>query len=878
MLRIMQSRSLNHARSYFSTADYYSEGRETIGRWRGDGARLLGLEGTIEQPDWEALCDNRHPASGETLTVRRKDDRTIGYDFNFHVPKSVSLLFARTHDERIVEAFRDSMDETMQDVEQDMATRVRKGGRDDNRPTHNMVWGEYIHLTSRPVDGVPDPLLHGHCYVFNTTFDSQENRWKAGQFREIKRDAPYFEALFHSRFAHRLHELGLPIERTKTGWELAGIDRDLVDKFSRRTQQIEDLAREKGIIDPELKAELGGRTREHKQKDLKFEELQRVWNERMTGSERAALDKLAGKLGGDAEPADPTAPLRAVDYATEHVFTRKSVVPERHLLATALKRSVGQATVAEVKEEAAGRDFITGDRKGRRMVTTPHVLAEEQRIIDFARDGRGTCAPFVRDFQDFQNTELSAEQQAAVKHILASRDRLVALRGAAGVGKTRLMSETARAIEENGTQVFAFAPSTDASRIVLRNDGFTNAETVATLLVNEKLQEQCAGQLIWIDEAGLMDSRTTAEVLALADRLDARVLLSGDRYQHGSVARGDVLRMLETEAGIIPAEVNRIQRQERLEYREAIQALSEHRMLEGYERLDRLGWIEELPYSERYQKIAADYLEAVQDDKTALVVCPTHLEGARVTRRIREGSRESGKLSSEERTFVRLENAHLTEAERGDRINYAPGDVLVFHQNAKGFRRGERLVVEADAVLPLDQAARFQVFRTTQLNLAEGDIVRITHNGRTADERHRLENGAVYRVHHFDEAGNVVLDNGWLVGSEYGHLAHGYVSTSHASQGKTFERVFVAQGRVSFAASSSEQFYVSTSRGTEQVRIYTEDKEELLDAVRRSDERLTATEFVHDIPQRQIERWRENERPERESVRQREREPYVYER
>ena len=92
----------------------------------------------------------------------------------------------------------------MQDMEAEMPTRVRKGGKNENRQTGNMAWGEFVHFTSRPVDGVPDPHLHAHCFVFNTTFDQEEDRWKAGQFRELNRDAPYFEAVFHSRLRRRL--------------------------------------------------------------------------------------------------------------------------------------------------------------------------------------------------------------------------------------------------------------------------------------------------------------------------------------------------------------------------------------------------------------------------------------------------------------------------------------------------------------------------------------------------------------------------------------------------------------------------------------------------------------------------------------------------
>src|SRR5579872_7359626 len=112
MLRMFQNSQPAGAKSYYSTADYYTEGQELSGLWRGEGARLLGLEGEVKQADWDALCDNRHPATGEQLTARMRSDRTVGYDMNFHVPKSVSLLYATTKDERLLNAFRDAVDGT----------------------------------------------------------------------------------------------------------------------------------------------------------------------------------------------------------------------------------------------------------------------------------------------------------------------------------------------------------------------------------------------------------------------------------------------------------------------------------------------------------------------------------------------------------------------------------------------------------------------------------------------------------------------------------------------------------------------------------------------------------------------------------------------
>lgn len=98
---------------------------------------------------------------------------------------------------------------------------VRKNGADENRTTGNMVWAEFVHFTARPVNGIPDPHLHAHCYAFNTTWDDTEKKWKAGQFRDLKGDAPYFEAAFHARFSKQLNDLGYHVERTAKGWELS---------------------------------------------------------------------------------------------------------------------------------------------------------------------------------------------------------------------------------------------------------------------------------------------------------------------------------------------------------------------------------------------------------------------------------------------------------------------------------------------------------------------------------------------------------------------------------------------------------------------------------------------------------------------------------
>ncbi len=851
MIRITQQLSAKAAKGYYATADYYSEGQEVVGAWGGKGASRLGLKGTVDKFSFDRLCDNLDPRTGKPLTVRTRGERTVGYDFTFSVPKSVSLLYAMSGDQDILGAFRAAVDETMREMEAEMKTRIRKGFQDTDRTTGNMVWAEFIHTTSRPVDGLPDPQLHAHVFAFNTTWDDEEHRWKAGQFRELKRDAPYFQAAFRVRLAGRLQDLGFGVVRKRDDFEIAGIPADVLKRFSQRTELIEKVAEERGITDPHRKAELGAETRETKGSTLGWERLRKEWSTRLTDREQHALAAVHGREQMAARPERFEA--GAVNHAILHCYVRDAVVPERQLATEALKRGIGAVTVEGVLHEVQNRPLVRSTVDGREMATTKEMLGLERRLIEFARDGRGRCQPIGDPQRPCSREWFNDGQKAAVRHVLGSRDRVMILRGVAGTGKTTLEQEIGEALAEAGRPVVALAQSVKASREVLREEaGFANADTVARFLKDEKMQEAARGGVILVDEASQLGTRDMIAVFDLAERLSARVLLVGDRRQHRSVTAGEPLKLLEDNAYLRVAEVTEILRQHG-DYKKAAKALSEGRTEEGFLELDKLGWIKQVPDDERYQQLAAAYLAAVAEKKrggvhkSAIVVSPTHAEAQRITEAVRAGLKAQGKLG-EERVVKAWVSAHLTEAQKADPTQYDAGDMLEFHLNAPGHVKGSRLIVGEKTKPPTDLAKRFEAYLSTQIALAVGDRVRVTAGGKTKDGKHRLNNGSLLSVHGFSKRGDIIVDHGWVIDRDFGHLSHGYVVTSHASQGVTVDKVFVGMASESFPATYQRTAYVAVTRGREQAQIFTDDKQELLKAISRPDDPLSAVEISKNTP------------------------------
>ncbi len=195
-----------------------------------------------------------------------------------------------------------------------------------------------------------------------------------------------------------------------------------------------------------------------------------------------------------------------------------------------------------------------------RALTSREVLAVEAdlvtRLISRA-DQPAHVAAFANPEPDAVPKHLDVAQQAAVA-CLAGSAQLLVVEGAAGAGKTKTLSATQELLAQRGHRMVVVTPTLKAAKVAGRETGtkaFSAAwlahqhgwrwdddgrwtRVAATPVADAVLQR---GDLLLIDEAGMLDQDTARAILTLADETQARVALVGDRHQLPAVGRGGVL-------------------------------------------------------------------------------------------------------------------------------------------------------------------------------------------------------------------------------------------------------------------------------------------------------------------------------------------------
>jgi conjugative relaxase-like TrwC/TraI family protein len=860
-----------YSERHLEHSDYYAEGERVIGTWQGRGAELLGVSGEVDSEQFEAIRQGLDPNTGEFLRQRHSADR-IGadgnvqsrgrnlYDFTISAPKSVSVMAKVGGDERLIDAHRKAVDETLKELELQAASRVRKDGANDDRTTGNLVLAVYHHDTSRELD----PQLHTHAVAANLTYDGTEGSWKALQASDIYEQRAFLTEVYRNALAREVRSLGYEVEDRHDskgkdlGFEIKGVSPELIEKYSQRSQQrdraIDEFTKENGRkpTDNEV-AVLVRESRADKLVEISTDEVHRLQRERLSPGEELSLIELQEDASSRRPASELESATASLEYAEQHVFERVSVARDHELLTEALRYGRGRIELDELKGSFALQEGSGEVLRSGRDIATRETLERERDMISRIDRGIGRFRQLGNDGIEL-SSQLRPEQLKAVQFVLGSRDLAVNIRGAAGTGKTATLQELHRAFNESGREVIAVAPTMSAVE-ELQKVGFNDAMTVQRLLQDQGAQANLSDKVIIADEAGMISGRQMSELLKLAEDQSARLVFSGDTRQIRSVEATDALRILEKESSLKSVSLTQVQRQTSADYREAVQELRGDPE-QGMARLDAMGAIREVPWEERAEAVQKAYsevsmeLNAKGQNPNVLVVAATHDEIEQITRAIRSERSRSGELgaSVEVERHVSL---NWTAAQKQASRNYQPGHVLKFHRSVKGVEKNETLEVvgrEGKAVIARNskgqertftskQAKAFDVYERSKIEIASNDKLLLLENRH--EPGFRAVNGELVTVSAVDERQRIHLQDGRVLPENYKQFAHGYAITAHRSQGKSVDHVVISADEM-----RRQAFYVAASRGREGLTVITTDKERLSESVVRSDHRQSAHELV----------------------------------
>jgi conjugative relaxase-like TrwC/TraI family protein len=849
MFTAIAQKNLAAAEDYFdehlSQNDYYAAEKIRAGQWIGVGAERLQLNHDVTREQFHALCENKNPATDEQLTQRqlKVGQRRVFYDFTCSAPKSVSVLAVTLADERLVTAHEESARVAFRELETFAAARVRKQGKLNDRTTGNLVAASFLHTTSRELD----PQLHTHFTVFNATFDNTEKCWKALEARGLYDAIRYGTAVYRNELAKRVQQIGYRIQSAKHGFEIEGISDEVLKRFSKRAQQRDAVVKQlEGKLGHKLSNDAVAlavhQSRAEKIRGLTTAEVRDKQIAQLSSEEHQSLQQLRASARPSRLPRIAMVESFVLTHAIEHEFERKSVVPEHQLLTTALAHRLGDVNLENLKQEVEHSKTLVKTERG---FTTQKIWETELALIQTVNAACDSVPPLHPGYQvaDW----LGEDQQRAIYHILRTSDRITGLRGLAGTGKTTALHALMVACNEAGMELLFCAP-TVAARDVLHKEGFT-AVTLPSLLFNQpKLSEK---NLVVLDEAGAVGMDDMKRLFELAK--DCRVVLSGDTGQHGSVARGDALRILEQHSNFKSGQLTSIRRQRKAEYRKAVELAAQKNTSGAFAQLQRMGAVVEISNDTLHDQVAASYVKALAQKQSVLLVATTWNEIEAVTEKIRMALKKSGRLVGEEKEFQVFDSLSWTAAQRRDARQYRPGMVLQFHQKKSGFAKDEMATVVAvendslkvqrtdssENVFKLGAGVScFDVGEKRELKIAAGDKLLLQ-----ANRPKQFVNGELVEVKAI-QGDSLVLADGRVLPENYRTFTHGYAVTSHAAQGKTVDEVMVVASSRSLPAVHRQQFYVSISRGRDRCRIFTDDAEQLRSHVTDSSARLAAVEVL----------------------------------
>lgn len=446
----------------------------------------------------------------------------------------------------------------------------------------------------------------------------------------------------------------------------------------------------------------------------------------------------------------------------------------------------------KIKARYSTREMVELER---RLIDNAVSMAHGARFRIPARHVEAAIHSTDKKLKHDAGVELSAEQRAAIHHVTDDK-QLSCVVGVAGAGKSTILAAAREAWEANGHRVFGAALAGKAAKGLEQSSGI-QSRTLASMELSwqHEANQLQRGDVLVIDEAGMIGSRQMARFITEAKDKGVKLVLVGDAEQLQPIEAGAPFRNITDE--IQPATLHEVHRQKEDWQQQASKDFALGRTEEALQAyLDR-EHVEAAPTkNDAVQVLASDYLDNFRSSNQASQLALAHRKSD--VKAINQSIRTARKAAGE------LEGGVTYKTEHGKR-EFASGDRILFTRN------------------------------DYNIGVKNGMLGTVTkaENNRLTVELDDKENGqkAIKTISIKD----------------YREFDHGYATTIHKSQGTTVDQCHVLASRTM----DRHLTYVAASRHREGFKLYV-DQEEFSDRfnLKRSLSRARQKQSTLDFEQR----------------------------
>lgn len=417
---------------------------------------------------------------------------------------------------------------------------------------------------------------------------------------------------------------------------------------------------------------------------------------------------------------------------------------------------------------------------------------------------KGGDMPLVDGERKIERSGLSEEQRIAVQHI-TGQARIAAVIGFAGAGKSTMLAAAREAWERQRFRVQGAALASKAAEGLEESSGIAS-RTLASLEYGWQAGrgQLGKGDVLVIDEAGMVGSRQLARFVMEAEARAAKLVLVGDHEQLQAIGAGSPFRAIAECVGAV--ELSEIRRQNEGWQRQASIAFATHCTGDGLASYADRGAVK---FSEKTDESRAglvrDYLAdlEVRWSGSRIALAHRRVDVRAINADIRASLQDSHKLGRGQ------EDGELTFQTNDGKRAFAPGDRIVLLKNNRDLGVKNGMLGTVEAVEP----AALQI-RLDGAGRNNARVISIPVNSYQA----------------FD---------------------HGYATTIHKSQGATDDRAFVmASGTM-----DRHLTYVAMTRHRDSVELYAgrdemKDMKALSTSMSRSGAKETTLDYTRAFAER----------------------------